>query len=86
MREWLQRSYLSRVAAAEHLRERGLKVAPSTLAKLAVIGGGPPFVKFMARALYEPRDLDEWASSKISDKRRTTSVVENGAAEMKRDS
>jgi hypothetical protein len=31
------------------LQEHGLRVAPSTLAKLAVVGGGPPFVKFMSR-------------------------------------
>jgi len=68
--------YLSRAAASEYLRQLGLRVAPSTLAKLAVLGGGPPYVKFMARALYEQRDLDEWAASKISPKRRSTSVSE----------
>jgi hypothetical protein len=69
--------YLSRIAASEYLRKIGLKTAPSTLAKLAVIGGGPPFAKFMSRALYEQRDLDEWAASKISPKRKTTSVPAN---------
>jgi len=29
--------YLSRTAAAEHLRSLGLKIAPSTLAKMAVM-------------------------------------------------
>ena len=67
-------SYLSRVAASEYLRERGLRVAPSTLAKLAVVGGGPPFVKFMSRALYEAHDLDEWAMSKIGAKQKSTSI------------
>jgi hypothetical protein len=65
--------YLSRTAAAEHLRGLGLKIAPSTLAKLAVIGGGPPFSKFMSRALYQPRDLEDWAAARISPKRSNTS-------------
>jgi hypothetical protein len=33
----VNRPYLSRTAAAEHLRSLGLKIAPSTLAKMAVI-------------------------------------------------
>jgi len=75
------KGYLSRTEASEYLRDLGLAVAPSTLAKLAVIGGGPPYVKFMSRALYEPRDLHEWAASKISRKRRTTSLAEHQADE-----
>jgi hypothetical protein len=70
------KSYLSRTEASEYLRDLGLPVAPSTLAKLAVIGGGPPYIKFMSRARYKPRDLDDWAASKISRKRRSTSVAE----------
>lgn len=69
--------YLSRTDASRYLQEHGLRIAPSTLAKLAVVGGGPPFVKFMSRALYEPRDLDEWATSKISSKRNSTSLQES---------
>jgi hypothetical protein len=65
--------YLSRTAAAEHLRSLGLKIAPSTLAKMAVIGGGPPFSKFMSRVLYQPRDLEDWAAARISPKRNSTS-------------
>jgi hypothetical protein len=67
--------YLSRTDASRYLQERGLRVAASTLAKLAVVGGGPPFVKFMSRALYEPRDLDEWVASRISLKRNSTSLL-----------
>jgi hypothetical protein len=70
----MPKQYLSRVNASRYLQEHGLRVAPSTLAKLAVVGGGPPFVKFMSRALYEPRDLDEWAASRVSSKRNSTSL------------
>jgi hypothetical protein len=68
------KQYLSRADASDHLKRRGLRVAPSTLAKLAVVGGGPPFVKFLSRAFYEPQDLDEWAANRMSPKRSSTSM------------
>jgi len=68
------RAYLTRSEAAEYLQGRGLKVASATLAKLAVNGGGPPFRKFMSRAVYEPDDLDVWAKTKLSVKQRSTAT------------
>jgi hypothetical protein len=64
---------LTRTAASKYLTESGRPIAPSTLAKLAVNGGGPPFVKFLSRALYDPEDLDRWAATKTTVKRTSTS-------------
>jgi hypothetical protein len=80
------KGYLSRTEASEYLQDLGLAVAPSTLAKLAVIGGGPPYVKFMSRARYEPRDLHEWAASRISPKRRSTSLPSKEIKDVSSDS
>jgi hypothetical protein len=46
-------------------RAWGLQRAPATLAKLAVTGGGPGFHKAGRWPLYDPDDLDEWASRLI---------------------
>src|SRR5262245_50333127 len=65
---------LRRKAASEYLREtHGLERAPSTLAKLAVIGGGPIFRRAGRIPLYSPSDLDDYASSLISRPMRSTS-------------
>ena len=39
-------------------------LARATLAKLRVIGGGPPFRKLGARVLYAERDLAAWLDSR----------------------
>jgi hypothetical protein len=53
-------SLLTRSKAAEFLRaELGYPVAVSTLAKLAVSGGGPPFESFGRRVLYRRQELRE---------------------------
>jgi hypothetical protein len=58
---------LRRKAASDYLREiHGLERAPSTLAKLAVIGGGPVFRRAGRIPLYSPDDLDCWAESLLS--------------------
>jgi hypothetical protein len=65
---------LRRKAASEYLREtHGLDRAPSTLAKLAVIGGGPIFRRAGRVPLYSPDDLDHWAQSLLSAPMRSTS-------------
>jgi hypothetical protein len=67
---------LRRKAASEYLREtHGLERAPSTLAKLAVIGGGPVFRHAGRVPLYAPEDLDEWATSKLGPRMHSTSVA-----------
>jgi hypothetical protein len=47
--------------------------APSTLAKLAVIGGGPIFRRAGRVPLYSTYDLDKWVASKLSAPMRSTS-------------
>jgi hypothetical protein len=65
--------YLSRAEAAEFLSERGYKTAPATLAKRAVVGGGPPFVSWGRKPLYDPEALLQWAQRRCTEPRRSTS-------------
>jgi hypothetical protein len=63
--------FLSRADAADYIhRTWGGPCAPQTLAKLAVIGGGPPFRKVgpakNAPCVYDTQNLDEWVNKKIS--------------------
>lgn len=44
-------------------------VAPSTLAKFRVFGGGPPYIKIGRRVVYDRVDLETWLSCR---KRRST--------------
>ncbi len=66
--------YLRRPQAAGYILEIwGVPCAPRTLAKLAVVGGGPIFSKAGRTPLYLPSDLDDWVKSRISEPRRSTS-------------
>ena len=68
--------YLTRREAAAHLLEkfgRPGSVTASTLAKLAVVGGGPRFHRFGRKVGYKPCDLDEWGLSRCSGPRQNTS-------------
>jgi hypothetical protein len=66
--------FLRRQAASEYLAANwGVSRAPSTLAKLAVIGGGPIFRRAGRVPLYAPNDLDSWARSKLSAPMKSTS-------------
>jgi hypothetical protein len=47
--------------------------APGTLAKYAVIGGGPIFRRIGRFPLYAEDDLDRWITSKLSGPMRSTS-------------
>jgi hypothetical protein len=59
--------FLRRPEAAKHVREKwGVPCADKTLAKLAVVGGGPPFREAGRVPLYDPPDLDAWVRSKLS--------------------
>ena len=67
---------LRRKAASDYLREtHGLERAASTLAKLAVIGGGPIFRRAGRVPLYAPEDLDAYAYSLLSAPMRSTSEL-----------
>lgn len=66
--------FLRRKEASAYLRRTfGLERAPSTLAKLAVIGGGPPFRLLNRVPLYTTVDLDEWVASRLGPRMRSTS-------------
>jgi hypothetical protein len=67
---------LRRKQASDYLREKhGLERAPSTLAKLAVIGGGPIFRYAGRIPLYPPENLDAYAESVLSPPMHSTSEV-----------
>lgn len=51
----------------------GVPTAKSTLAKLRTIGGGPVFQKFGKHVRYAEARLREYAASRISPERRSTS-------------
>ena len=65
--------YLRRKPAAAYLLDKCGHGSPSTLAKLASLGGGPVFRKCGRLVIYDPADLDSWAQSKISGPVRSTS-------------
>ena len=66
--------FLRRRAASDYLHEtHGLDRAPSTLAKLTVIGGGSVFRRAGRVSLYSTDELDEWVASKLSAPMRSTS-------------
>jgi hypothetical protein len=67
-------NYRSRVEASKYLKEKWkLPCEPATLAKLASIGGGPPFVHAGRFPRYPEPGLDEYARSRISPLKRSTS-------------
>ncbi len=66
---------LRRRGASAYLLERhGIKRSTQTLAKYAVVGGGPAFLKFGFDVLYEPAALDAWVESRMSAPRMSTSA------------
>jgi hypothetical protein len=65
---------LRRWEASQYLKDQwGIERAPATLAKLAVIGGGPCFEKAGRVPLYSPEFLDAWALSLLSPPLASTS-------------
>lgn len=67
------RQFLRRKDAAAYLQARYGAYTTETLAKLACVGGGPPFRKMGAFPLYTPAELDAWALEKMS-----AAVLHNG--------
>lgn len=65
LRRWEASSYLEAV--------HGIQMAPTTLAKLASIGGGPKFQRINRTPLYATSALDEWAAQKLSRPMASTS-------------
>jgi hypothetical protein len=64
---------LTRPKTADALSEAGFPVKEATLATKATRGGGPPYQKFGARALYRWGDALLWAKARLSVPRRSTS-------------
>jgi hypothetical protein len=56
---------MTRCETAQHITDHWFPCAPKTLAKLAVVGGGPPFRKAGRVPLYGEASTDAWAESKI---------------------
>lgn len=64
---------LTRDEAAQYLNDRhGVRRTPNTLAKLACVGGGPPFSKFGKKPLYAPGDLDAWVAANMGPPQTST--------------
>lgn len=72
---------LRRDAAASYVVETfGIPCSPRTLAKLAVIGGGPAFRKAGRTPLYNPKDLSAWALARLGPVVRSTSELQKEVA------
>jgi hypothetical protein len=66
--------YLRRKPAALYLNDTwGVPTAASTLAKKAVVGGGPEFHSAGRIPLYSLEELDRYAREKLGLPRRSTS-------------
>lgn len=66
--------FLRRKQAGSYLREKWGVGSAATLAKLAVIGGGPEMVYIGSRIpVYTEASLDAWALSRLSPPVRSTS-------------
>ena len=50
-------TFLNRLAAAQHLNERGIAASKTTLARMAMHGEGPQYVIIRQRAYYKPELL-----------------------------
>ena len=67
---------LRRSEAAQHIQDKwGYPCSPRTLAKYAVIGGGPVFRRAGRFPLYSIADLNDWVASKLGPPMRSTSDV-----------
>ncbi len=63
-----------RAQASEYLKsEWGLNYRPTTLAKLATIGGGPAFEHFGRWPVYRQDELDRWVRARLSGLKLSTS-------------
>ena len=72
------RPFLTTKQAAVFLAEQnGIPIAPRTLTKLRVIGGGPIFRRFGRLVIYDCKDLLDWAAGRISGPLASTSTSVN---------
>ncbi len=71
----MDKTLLRRSEAAAFLQERYGAYTTATLARLAVQGGGPPFVKFGRFPLYDTADLETWAKARMTKLVHSTSEL-----------
>lgn len=71
---------LRRSEAAHHISEKYFPCSPKTLAKLAVVGGSPPFRKAGRIPLYAVSDLNEWALGKLGPRVSSTAELRQAAS------
>ena len=68
---------LRRDEASRYLNDAwGISRTPKTLAKLAVVGGGPMFRMDGRFPLYETAALDAWARERLSEPKRSTAELQ----------
>jgi hypothetical protein len=71
---------LNRREASDFLRGLGYPITAKTLAKYAVSGEGPAFLKFGTKmVLYTEPDLRAWAEGRCTGPHRSTSEVPHAA-------
>ena len=81
----LTRLPLRRVEAAAYIRDTyGMPCSPRWLAKLAVVGGGPPFHKAGRTPLYPQEGLDAWAVARLGGAHATTTDHQRAKLAQKR--
>ena len=68
-------AWLDQTRASAFLLTLGVTIAPKTLQKRRVIGGGPPFRKMMGRVVYERVSLRAWAEAQRSPPVTSTSEL-----------
>jgi hypothetical protein len=66
---------MTRAETAQYITEHWFPCSPKTLAKLAVIGGGPAFRKAGRVPLYSEASVDGWAESRIGPLVRSTTEL-----------
>jgi hypothetical protein len=75
-----------RSEASEYLKqEHDLDFAPTTLAKLATTGGGPPFFSGPKFPLYPESGFDNWAKQKLGKLVNSTSEAPPKPAPRRRE-
>ena len=68
------KKYYTRRESAEYLRNRGVPCSEKTLAKMAVLGGGPEYSIYGRNAVSTAEQLDAHIERKLKKPRRSTSA------------
>jgi hypothetical protein len=76
----LSERYFRRHEAAQYLTDLGLPIAAATLAKYAVIGGGPEFQRWSRFPVYAEAALQAWVKQRLGKAVRSTSEPAGAAA------